>query len=448
MSATTKKGLSFERQYTRDGISPFDMFEYDYRTSVIRNPNGEKVFEMTNVEVPAHWSQIATDILAQKYFRKAGVPQPDGSLGRETSVKQVAHRMAKCWRVWGERYGYFASSKDAEVFYEELVYSILDQACVPNSPQWFNTGLHESYGITGKPQGHYFVDQNDNQLKKSTSAYERPQPHACFILSVEDDLVNEGGLMDLWVREARIFKYGSGVGTNFSHIRGEGEKLSGGGPSSGLMSFLKIGDRAAGAIKSGGPTRRAAKMVIVDVDHPDIEDFIEWKVIEEQKVAALVAGSKLAERHLKAVLKACVNCEGSGGDCYDPQKNPALRREIKSARKSMIPDNLIERVISFARQGFKDIDFRTYDTDWDSEAYTSVAGQNSNNSGRVTAEFLTAVLEDRNWHLTWRGNGKVARTVKARELWEKVSYAAWACADPGIQFHTTINDWHTCPAGG
>ncbi|HEX3081371.1 MAG TPA: vitamin B12-dependent ribonucleotide reductase, partial [Puia sp.] len=270
-------GLLFDRRYTRDDISVFDQFEYDYRSSVIRNPSGEIVFEMNNVEVPKGWSQIATDILAQKYFRKAGVPQADGSLGRETSVKQVAHRMANCWKAWGVKYGYFATSKDANVFYEELVYSILNQACVPNSPQWFNTGLYESYGITGKPQGHYYVDQNDGQLKKSTSAYERPQPHACFILSVEDDLVNDGGIMDLWVREARIFKYGSGVGTNFSNIRGEGEKLSGGGTSSGLMSFLKIGDRAAGAIKSGGTTRRAAKMVCLDLDHPEIMDFINWK---------------------------------------------------------------------------------------------------------------------------------------------------------------------------
>ena len=254
----TAQKLTFGRRFTREGVTPFDMFQYDYRTSVIRNPSGEVVFEMTNVEVPSHWSQIATDILAQKYFRKAGVPQPDGTLGRETSSKQVAHRMANCWRVWGERNGYFQSEQDAQIFYEELVYSILNQMCVPNSPQWFNTGLYESYGIKGKPQGHYYVDAVDGQLKKSTSAYERPQPHACFILSVNDDLVNEGGIMDLWVREARIFKYGSGVGTNFSQIRGENEKLSGGGSSSGLMSFLKIGDRAAGAIKSGGTTRRAA----------------------------------------------------------------------------------------------------------------------------------------------------------------------------------------------
>src|SRR4051812_31710429 len=288
MKQQSAKGLQFSRRFTREGVNVFDQFEYDYRDSIIKNPNGEKVFEMNNVEVPRQWSQIATDILAQKYFRKAGVPQADGSVGRETSVKQVAHRMANCWRVWGERYGYFATEKDAQIFYDELAYSILNQSCVPNSPQWFNTGLHESYGITGKPQGHYYVDPKDSQLKKSQNAYERPQPHACFILSVSDDLVNDGGIMDLWVREARIFKYGSGVGTNFSNLRGEGERLSGGGTSSGLMSFLKIGDRAAGAIKSGGTTRRAAKMVCLDLDHPEIVEFINWKVEEEKKVGALI----------------------------------------------------------------------------------------------------------------------------------------------------------------
>ena len=250
---------------------------------MIRNPSGDAVFEMNDVEVPAAWSQVATDILAQKYFRKAMVPQPDGTTGSEKSIKQVAHRMANCWKDWGMRYGYFASKKDAEIFYDEIVYTIVGQLAAPNSPQWFNTGLHTSYGITGKPQGHYFVDPVTEVLSKSTSAYERPQPHACFILSVEDDLVNEGGIMDLWVREARIFKYGSGVGTNFSKIRGESEKLSGGGYSSGLMSFLKIGDRAAGAIKSGGTTRRAAKMVCLDLDHPEIEGFVNWKVEEEKE---------------------------------------------------------------------------------------------------------------------------------------------------------------------
>lgn len=377
---TNTKGLTFQRKYTKEDVSVFDQFEYDYRTSVIRNPSGEVVFEMNNVEVPKQWSQIATDILAQKYFRKAGVPQPDGSLGRETSVKQVAHRMANCWRVWGERYGYFASSQDAQVFYEELVYSILNQMCVPNSPQWFNTGLHESYGITGKPQGHYYVDQNDGQLKKSTSAYERPQPHACFILSVEDDLVNEGGIMDLWVREARIFKYGSGVGTNFSSIRGEGEKLSGGGTSSGLMSFLKIGDRAAGAIKSGGTTRRAAKMVCLDLDHPEILDFINWKVEEEKKVGALIDAG--------------------------------------------------------------------YASDYEGEAYRTVSGQNSNNSVRIPNEFFEKLEKGEDWELKARTDGRTMKKVPAQEVWNKIAYAAWRCADPGTQYNTTINEWHTCPEGG
>ncbi len=376
----TPKALSFERQFTKEGVSPYDMFEYDYRTSVIKNPSGEVVFQMDNVEVPKQWSQIATDILAQKYFRKAGVPQPDGSMGRETTSKQVAHRMAHCWRVWGERNNYFASSKDAQIFYDELVYSILNQACVPNSPQWFNTGLHEVYSITGKPQGHYYVDQKDGQLKKSTSAYERPQPHACFILSVDDDLVNEGGIMDLWVREARIFKYGSGVGTNFSSIRGENEKLSGGGTSSGLMSFLKIGDRAAGAIKSGGTTRRAAKMVCLDLDHPEIVEFVTWKLKEEDKVAALIAAG--------------------------------------------------------------------YPSDYEGEAYRTVSGQNSNNSVRIPNSFFKVLDENGDWELKARSNGKTMKTVKAQELWDQINYAAWRCADPGTQYDTTINEWHTCPEGG
>ncbi len=375
-----KAGLKFDRYFTKEGVSPFDQYEYELRSSVIRNTTGDAVFEMYNVEVPKEWSQVATDILAQKYFRKAGVPQADGSLGSETSIKQVAHRMADCWKQWGEQYGYFASAKDAAIFYEELVFMLVGQLAAPNSPQWFNTGLYSAYGIKGKPQGHYYIDPVTEELKKSTSAYERPQPHACFILSVDDDLVNAGGIMDLWTREARIFKYGSGVGTNYSKIRGEGEKLSGGGTSSGLMSFLKIGDAAAGAIKSGGTTRRAAKMVCLDLDHPEIETFIDWKVREEDKVAALIAAG--------------------------------------------------------------------YASDYEGEAYRTVSGQNSNNSVRISNKFFKALEEGTDWELIGRSNGKVMKTVDAKKLWEKIAYAAWRCADPGIQYDTTINEWHTCPKSG
>src|SRR5260370_19455682 len=214
------------------------------------------------------------------------------------------------------------------------------------------------------------------------------------------------------------------------------------------MSFLKIGDRAAGAIKSGGTTRRAAKMVVVDADHPDIEAYIDWKVKEEQKVAALVTGSKVVKRHLKAVLRACVNCEGSGDDCFNPEKNPALKREIKLARRASVSDNMIQRVIQLAQQGHVTLDFEEFTTDWDSEAYLTVAGQNSNNSVRVTDAFLHAVEQDGSWSLLRRLDGKPSKTLQARALWDKIGYAAWASADPGLQFHTTINDWHTCPAGG
>ncbi|TAK49967.1 MAG: vitamin B12-dependent ribonucleotide reductase [Xanthobacteraceae bacterium] len=468
--------MRIERRYTKDGQSPYADIAFHLTTSEIRNPDGSVVFRLDAVEVPRAWSQVAADVLAQKYFRKAGVAAalrkveeetvpswlwrsvPDDNalaalpekerFGGETSCRQVFDRLAGAWTYWGWKGNYFDGEDDARAFFDELRYMFAMQMAAPNSPQWFNTGLFWAYGIDGPSQGHFYVDHETGKLTKSKSAYEHPQPHACFIQSVTDDLVNDGGIMDLWVREARLFKYGSGTGSNFSNLRGEGERLSGGGRSSGLMSFLKIGDRAAGAIKSGGTTRRAAKMVIVDVDHPDIEQYIDWKVMEEQKVAAMVTGSKLNQKHLRAILKACVNCEGSGDDCFDADKNPALRREIKFARRVAVPDGMIRRVIQFARQGYKDIEFPIYDTDWDSEAYLTVSGQNSNNSVRVTDEFLKAVESDANWDLTWRTSRKIARTVKARELWEKVGHAAWASADPGLQYHTTINDWHTCPNSG
>jgi ribonucleoside-diphosphate reductase alpha chain len=468
--------MRIERRYTKDVGFPYADIEFRAARSEIRNPDGSVVFALENFEVPAAWSQVAADVLAQKYFRKAGVPArrktveensvpsflwrsvPDQAAlallpeaeryGPETSARQVFDRLAGTWTYWAWKGGYFGSEDDAHAFHDELRFMLARQMVAPNSPQWFNTGLHWAYGIDGPGQGHHYVDFETGELVRSTSAYEHPQPHACFIQSVQDDLVNEGGIMDLWVREARLFKYGSGTGTNFSRLRGEKEKLSGGGKSSGLMSFLKIGDRAAGAIKSGGTTRRAAKMVVVDADHPDIESYIDWKVKEEEKVAALVTGSKLTRRHLKAVLRACMNCQGSGDDCFEPEKNPALKREIKAARRVAVSDNMIKRVIQLARQGHIAVDFDEFTADWDSEAYLTVAGQNSNNSVRITDAFLHAVETDGPWDLIRRTDGKVSKTLPARTLWDKIGYAAWASADPGLQYHTTINDWHTCPAAG
>jgi ribonucleoside-diphosphate reductase alpha chain len=449
---------------------------FQLTTSEIRNPDGKIVFRNEAVEVPAGWSQVASDVLAQKYFRKAGIPAAlkrvkekgvpeflwrsvadDEALAKlpaeerivgETSAKQVFDRLAGAWAYWGWKGGYFSTEADAKSYYDEMRFMLARQMAAPNSPQWFNTGLHWAYGIDGPSQGHYYVDHQTGVLTKSSSAYEHPQPHACFIQSVKDDLVGDGGIMDLWVREARLFKYGSGTGTNFSSLRGEGEKLSGGGKSSGLMGFLKIGDRAAGAIKSGGTTRRAAKMVIADMDHPDIEAFINWKVIEEQKVASLVAGSKAHELRLNEIFTAIRQWDGSAEDSVDPAKNPALKAAIKSAKKAMIPDTYTNRILQYAKQGYTSIEFPTYDVDWDSEAYITVSGQNSNNSVRVTDAFLKAVKDDAEWALIRRTDGKVAKTVMARELWDQVGHAAWACADPGIQFHDSVNAWHTCPEDG
>ena len=460
--------MKIERRFTNPNEDAYSSVKFTKTTSEIRNPDGTVVFHLSDLEVPAAWSQVASDVLAQKYFRKAGVPSDtkavkesgipsflrrhvptdDATFGGETSAKQVFDRLAGAWAYWGWKGGYFSTEEDANAYFDEMRYMLASQRAAPNSPQWFNTGLHWSYGIDGPAQGHHYVDFKTGKLTKSNSSYEHPQPHACFIQSVSDDLVNEGGIMDLWVREARLFKYGSGTGTNFSSLRGSGESLSGGGKSSGLMGFLKIGDRAAGAIKSGGTTRRAAKMVICDADHPDIEDFINWKVIEEQKVASIVSGSKMHEEKLNLLFAAIKAWDGTAEDAYDPKVNPALKEAVKAAKKVSIPEVYVKRVLDYAKQGHTNIEFPTYDTDWDSEAYSSVSGQNSNNSIRVTDAFLYAVQKDADWELINRTNGAVSKTMKARDLWNQVGHAAWACADPGIQYHDTVNAWHTCPADG
>ncbi|MBT7801088.1 MAG: vitamin B12-dependent ribonucleotide reductase [Tateyamaria sp.] len=460
--------MKIERQFTEAGKGAYADLDFVTTVSEIRNPDGTIVFRLDDVEVPRTWSQVASDVIAQKYFRKAGVPSklekvkeadvPEflwrsqaakgAVMGGETSSKQVFDRLAGAWAYWGWKGGYFTGEEDALAYYDEMRHMLATQRAAPNSPQWFNTGLHWAYGIDGPAQGHHYVDYATGKLTRSKSSYEHPQPHACFIQSVSDDLVNDGGIMDLWVREARLFKYGSGTGTNFSSLRGAGENLSGGGKSSGLMGFLKIGDRAAGAIKSGGTTRRAAKMVIVDADHPDIEDFINWKVIEEQKVASIVAGSKMHEEKLNGLFAAIKSWDGAICDAYDPRKNTVLKEAVKAAKKVAIPETYVKRVLDYARQGHTSIEFPTYDTDWDSEAYSSVSGQNSNNSIRVTNAFLKAVEKDADWNLIDRVNGQPVKTIKARDLWAQVGHAAWACADPGIQYHDTVNDWHTCPEDG
>jgi ribonucleoside-diphosphate reductase alpha chain len=463
--------MQIPRYFTTKNSGSYHGIEFRKTASEIRNPDGTIVFAHKNIEVPVAWSQVACDVLAQKYFRKAGIPifslkveendvpswlwrsipdekklaklPKEEQFRGENTAREVFHRLAGTWTYWGWKAGYYDSEEDALAYYEEMSHMLCKQMCAPNSPQWFNTGLHWAYGIDGPPQGHHYVDFKSGELTRSESSYEHPQPHACFIQSINDDLVNSGGIMDLWVREARLFKYGSGTGTNFSNLRGANEPLSGGGKSSGVMSFLKIGDRAAGAIKSGGTTRRAAKMVILDADHPDIESFISWKVKEEQKVAALVAGSRAANINLNAVLAACQ--EGDDETRFNPRKNKSLKKAVISARNALLPENYIQRTIDYAKQGFTEMEFESYDTDWDSEAYLTVAGQNSNNTVRVTDEFLLAVEEGADWKLIQRKDGKTAQTINARDLWNKIGEAAWSCADPGLQYDTTINDWHTCP---
>ncbi len=468
--------MRITRHYTQDGHSPYSGMNFAVVRSELRDPDGTVIAAAQEFLAPESWSQTACDILAQKYFRRAGVPAktvaendsdvpqwlrpriPDQNaldampkaerFGGENDARQVFDRLAGCWTYWGWKGGYFDSEDDARAYYDEMRYMLATQTGAPNSPQWFNTGLAWAYGLKGEPSGHWVVNYQTGKAALAKDAYTHPQPHACFIQNVDDDLVGQDGIMDLWVREARLFKFGSGTGSNFSNIRGAGEPLSGGGTSSGLMSFLRIGDVSAGAVKSGGTTRRAAKMVVVDIDHPDIEDFIGWKAREETKVAALVAGAKALRERLNAVIAACVNCEGPDDTCFNPSKNAALAREIKAARRAGVPEGAVARALQLARQGIDTIDIPDLTADWDSEAYSTVSGQNANNSVRVSDAFLKAVENDETWDLLRRVDGAVAKSIRARDLWAKIANAAWSSADPGVQFHDTINAWNTCAKDG
>ena len=481
--------LAIARFFCPAGKDPFDLVEWDIREASITDGNGRCVFRLSQVEVPKNWSETASNILAQKYFRRTGVPseteaieprddmearmpawllprrpRPGAVEGGETSAKQVVTRLAGAWAYWGWRQGHIDTDADARAFFDEMAAMMLLQVAAPNSPQWYNTGLFWAYGITGTPDGHYFatevrdildgrtvVDNPDAVIAgrndprsvvalPSPNAYERPQPSSCFIQSVDDSLLRDGGIMDLWVREARLFKYGAGTGTNFSGIRSEGEPLSSGGRSAGVMSFLRVGDRAAGALKAGGATRRASKMTLLNIDHPEIEDFIDWKVREEDKVLAMHAGSRLLRRHLNAIMVAALRT--------DPRLGSDLLDSVEQARDSHIPDSAIHTAIQMAHQDLNEWAVPNLDLHWQGEGYETVSGQHANNSVRVSDAFMNAVAANRDWHLTERTSGTVTKTVRARDLWNRICKAAWRSADPGLHFDTTINDWHTCPNSG
>ena len=485
-AAEVESGLVIERRFTSVEQDPFDLFDWIEMDVEIRNPDGSMADTVEGVKLPSGFSGVPGKVCAQKYLRKAGVPKhlrkvpedgvpvwlqrstPDherlqtldagNRMGGETDGRELFRRLAGTWTYWGWKYGYFASEADARAYFDEMCYLIASQRSAPNSPQWFNTGLHWAYGIEGPAQGHSFVDPETGDLEYSANAYEHPQPHACFIQSVSDSLVGGSeSIMGLWNREALLFKYGSGTGSNFSRIRGAGEPLSGGGSSSGLLSFLKIGDRAAGAIKSGGTTRRAAKMVTLDLDHPDIEEYIDWKSSEEEKVSALVIGSNILQKHANSLMGAIWEFGDEEGR-FDQKTNPGLRGAMVRAIREHVPQPHIQRILDLAKQGWKGVDFEILDTNWQGEAYLTVSGQNSNNSVRVPNQFMDSVKQGGDWNLYWRTElerseaedrkPEPCKTMDAGGLWDKVAYTAWACADPGVQFDTTINEWHTCPEGG
>ena len=485
-AGVAESGMVIERRFTSMGEEVFDAFKWMEMDVEIRNPDGSMADTIEGVKLPEGFAGVPGKVCAQKYLRKAGVPkylrkvpeegvpvwlqrsEPDTEklqtlkaeerYGGEKDGRALFRRLAGCWTYWGWKHGYFAGEDDARAYFDEMCYLIASQRSAPNSPQWFNTGLYHSYGIDGPAQGLSFINPKTGELEYSTNAYEHPQPHACFIQSVSDSLVGgTDSIMGLWNREALLFKYGSGTGSNFSNIRGNGEPLSGGGTSSGLLSFLKIGDRAAGAIKSGGTTRRAAKMVCLDLSHPDIEEFIDWKASEEEKVSALVMGSNILQKNANKIMSAIWEFGDDEGR-FDQRTNLRLRRAMVGAIRDCVPQPHIQRILDLAQQGWKEVDFEILDSDWQGEGYLTVSGQNSNNSVRVPNEFMEAVESGGKWGLHWRTEiEKAAAEVRepehckpldARELWDKIAYTAWACADPGVQFDTTINEWHTCPKSG
>jgi len=481
----SESGLVVERRFTSANKPVREQFEWTETDIDLKDAKGNTVRKIENIEFPKGFDGVPGKVAADKYLRKVvpgmdhlvkipedGVPEwlwrskPDEKkkakaknwTGKETSGWQLFHRLAGCWTYWGWKHGYFASETDARAYYDEMCFLLASQRSAPNSPQWFNTGLHWAYGIEGPPQGHWYVDPSTAEDCKSINAYERPQPHACFIQSIQDRLVGEGGITDLVAREALLFKFGSGTGSNFSNIRGDGEPLSGGGQSSGLLSFLMILDKAAGAIKSGGTTRRAAKMVTLDLDHPDIQQYVNWKMKEEEKVSALIAGAAALQKNANNIMNAINNFDGDASDSTQITENIELAKAVKKAVNASIAQPHIKRIIDLAKQGHTSMKFEQFDADWQGQGYLTVSGQNSNNSVRVPNQFMEAVETGKDWNLYWRTEKNAAeeegreatpcKTMPAQELWDDVSHAAWSCADPGVQFDTTINDWHTCPESG
>ena len=444
------------------GGDPYAGVNFVTRESKIAKADGTLVFR-TEIVAPEAWSQTAVNMLAQKYMRRAGVPsatnqlvepgvprwlmasvpQAGCSFGGETDARQVFHRLAGCWTYWGWKLGYFDSEDDAKTFYNEHLRLMVMQMAAANSPQWFNTGLHWAYGISGDDVGRWAIDPADPaKVVRVNDTYSRPAAGACYIIGIDDNLVEPGGIMDFMTREARIFKGGGGSGAYYGEVRGTGEPLSGGGKSSGLPSFLKPIDRSAGSIKSGGTVRRAARMVVLPMDHPDIEWFVDWKAREEKKVAALVAGSKAVKGGVFAVYETAK----AGKD--------KLSAAVTEALKSGVPAGTLDQAVRLAEQNLPGPEVEEFGTKFEGEAYETVSGQNANNSVRVTNAFMEAVDADAEWNLYWRTERRKAKaegrepkpykTLKARDLWDRVARAAWECADPGVQFHNIVNDWNTC----
>lgn len=416
--------MKIRRHFTVEGKDPLKNIEFKWRVIKLYG-----VTKPLKIYAPKNWSDSAVEIAARKYLRRNLRPYKSGP---ERSIRDLIHRLAYAWMKAGQKLKIFTSARDGKAFYDEILYLLATQRMAPNSPQWFNTGLAEVYGIKGRPSGHYALNWRSQKVESTKTAYERPQAHACFIQSVSNRLIGANGLMDLLTKEARLFKYGSGSGTNFSNISERGGALEGGGESSGVLSFLKVSDRSAGSIKSGGTTRRAAKMVILDSHHPDILEFIRWKSQQELMVSAAVCGGV----HLKALEQWS----------EDFLAKKVTREEFyQRGKEHFIPLTLLKSVEQRVEQGesFKAPIIRSH---YEGEAYEQATGQNANHSVRFSDAFFKALESEKQWTLRCPRTKKAHSHIPATKLWDELVDASWSCADPGLMFQDTINKWHTCLA--
>lgn len=481
--------MRIERLYTRIGGDAYDGIGFKSVSVDLRGADGMLDMAEVTLEVPETWSRPAIETLAQRFLAKSVVPaaltavrddtlpqwlwaqRPDEKALEalspaerwmdETSAKQLFDRVAGAWTYWGWRAGRFDQEEDAATFYDEMRHLMAGQRFLPAGPQLRATGLNWAYGAEGHSGG-YVTDLDGTRPRKAKAGEETPCVYGAFLQSVEDDLTADGGILDLWRREAQAYKLGAASGANLSALRGCGEVLSTGRRSAGVVRFLDVGDKAASPMRQSSLSRRAPRLVSLDADHPDLLDFVKWKLREDQKAAALAAGARAMNAALETIMRAAHGDMGddtgvdglvAGADLptealSDPARNQALASAIQAARAAHVPESAVHRTLSLARQGVRELDPMDLGVDWDSETWKTVSGQNTITALRLDHGFMERAESGGDWVLTRRVDGSVADVVDAADVLDRISVATWSTHDPVLHFSGTVGDWNPVPANG